>query len=231
MEAAEQGSHPRPLTNVATVERSLETDERNDAIHGRAETMAEMLCEGFRFHDERKRAESIEAFYYVDRRQFDGVSDEDAWDAAEAYVDALWRKDEVEEPYVSDGRIVDPDGLAEADWSPVRDALARRARAVGFDESYAELTTESWRRHKVGGDYWTPMLRAQEIECSAALGEQRPSHSEDTPRETVGHLPARYLVGVELHDLHTEAHWRQAIGVMTPYFETILRSADSGRLR
>lgn len=188
--------------------------------------MAETLCEGLRRHDNRDRSGSVDAFHYVDARQFAHLSESESRAAAEAYVDGLWRKDEVEQPYASDGRIVDLDGLAQADWSPVVDELERRARIVGMDPAYATLTTDSWKRHKVGGDYWTPILHAQKIECAVAFAGDRATAETSTRPDAIGHLPARYLVGVELHDLHTEGHWHQAVEIMTPYFEAILDSHD-----
>jgi len=190
-----------------------------------ARQMAEKLSLGFRRHDEREREAAIEAFAFVDTRQFSHVSEETAREASVAYVDALWAKDEVEQSCMRDGKL-DTDALDEADWSDVRSAFARRASLVGMDARYAEQSTIAWRRHKTGGDYWTPMKRAQTYELRAAL--QNPDYPSKPRYGQSGHGPeaARYELGVELHDMR---QWEQARDVMIPYFERILRSRRNQR--
>lgn len=192
----------------------------DESLRATAERMAMRMGLGFKYHDDRQRTEAVDAFAVTDREQFPHLDAETARDAAEAYVDALWEKDAVERSCMVDGEI-DADALDEADWSPVRSAFARRARIVGMDERYAEASTVAWRRHKTGGDYWTPMKEAQVIELRAAMGRedypQKPRYGQS------GHGPeaVRYLLGVELHDTR---EWEQAFEVMVPYFEHVLRA-------
>lgn len=214
------------------------TDERaEEAADAEALSthLAESICEGFLRHDRRDREGAVEAFFEVDRHQFAHLDDEAALEAAEAFVDALWAKDEVEEAHVeADGSADGPEdfddaGLAAADWSPVAAALARRAEVVGMDTRYATATTVAWCRHKTGGDYWTPTLRAQAIEVDAAMGGAGSAPKNRHGQSGFGHLPARYLVGLELHDMRSEAHWKQAAAVMTPYFSEILAAHGGDR--
>ena len=105
----------------------------------------------------------------------------------------------------------------------MKEAFEQRASVTGVDSKYAELTAEGWRRHKVGGDYWTPMMHAQMLELRVAL--QDPTYP-DKPREGqsgFGAEPARWTLGVELHDTR---QYRQAHRVMTPYFQRILDAHD-----
>lgn len=192
-----------------------------------AARLAGRLCEGFRHHDRRERVASIEAFAAVDRHQFAHLDESRARDAAEAYVDALWEKDAVEDAHRVDGTL-DRDRLATAEWDSVERPLARRASVVGMDAAYARLTATAWRRHKTGGDYWTPTLRAQGHEVRAAIGPSGAEKAGDGI-EGVGALPARYLVGVELHDMHSAAHWQEAVEVMTPYYAAILAGQEEGQ--
>jgi len=37
----------------------------------------------------------------------------------------------------------------------------------------------------------------------------------------------RYVLAVELHDMHTDAYWEQAKDVMIPYFERILQEQSN----
>ncbi len=190
-----------------------------------ARFMAEQTCLGFIYHDRREYEAAVSAFYHVDRHQFAHLTDEEAYEAAKALTDAFWAKDDVEQGHI-DGTDVDA-MLEAADWSPVEDALARRAEIVGIDPEYAPKTTEAWRNHKTGGDYWTPTMAAQSHEIAAAIGE--PQKKPKYGRSGYGHLSARYLVGLELHDMHTERHWKEAAGVMAAYYGEILGTQEGDR--
>ncbi len=222
-------SDPAPVAQFGTPTDAESYDIDTTAFDADESTlaafMAERTCLGFIHHDRREYEATIEAFYHVDRHQFAHLDDEAAREAARALTDAFWAKDAVEEPYV-DGTEVDP-ALDETDWTPVEDALARRAGIVGMDEEYAEKTTEAWRNHKTGGDYWTPTMIAQRHEIDAAIGssQEKPKYG----RSGYGHLAARYLVGLELHDMHTDRHWKEAAGVMAAYYAEILATQEADR--
>jgi hypothetical protein len=201
-------------------------DAEDGARSATPESIATRLCEGFQHHDERRREAAIDAFAAVDAFQFAHVGDATARRAGAAYVEALWAKDAVEDRHRNGAAAdaIDREALAEADWSAVASALAERAALVGIDPEYAALTTEGWRRHKVGGDYWTPHLRAQELELQAAV--QDPDYPEK-PRDGefgAGPEATRYLLGVELHDCR---RWEAARDVMVPYFAAIRREQAS----
>ena len=183
-----------------------------------ASQMAEQLCRGFQYHDQRERERAIDAFAAVDTQQFEHVSEEAAREASIAYVDALWAKDEIERSCMQSGTI-DREALDEADWGDVRSAFARRAELVGIDPQYADLSTVGWRKHKTGGDYWTPLQRAQMLELRAALQDPEYPHKPRYGQSGFGPEPAQYLLGVELHDMR---RWEQAREAITPYFERIL---------
>lgn len=188
-----------------------------------ARYLAEQYCSGFQLHDRRQHDDAVEAFYAVDRNQFDDLTDEEARETAIAYVDALWAKDEIEKRHSNDGTI-DPDEIVDADYTPVREPLDRRASVVGMDDAYARETAVAWQNHKSGHDYWTPFLEAQTIELRAALGEEAYPDKPRGGQSGYGSLACRYLVGVELHDMHTSSAWEEAIRVMTPYYRQILKA-------
>lgn len=196
-----------------------DADRTTDELAGH---MAESVCRGFIAHDARDRVACVEAFYEVDRHQFAHLTDEEAYRAATAYVDALWAKDDVEAPFVTEDGTLDPEPLDDADWSPVVEALERRADIVGMPAEYATATTDGWRLHKTGGDYWTPHMVAQRHEVRAAIDDPEYPHKRGTSPTGVGALPARYLVGIELHDMKTEATWAEAADVMQSYYADIL---------
>lgn len=219
-------SSPR-IEGTQTTNVTVTEQDRDGADEPR--TIARRLCEGYALHDERDREGAIDAMAAVDRAQFDHLTAAEARAAAEGLVDSLWAKDEIEEPYVTNGRVEDVDGLAEADWERVEEPLRRRARIVGMDEAYARLTTEGWRRHKVGGDYSTPIMEAQRIQVGAALGTGAYPEKRRAGRSGYGELPARYLVAVELHDTRTRQARERIVAVMTPYFETLLADRSERR--
>jgi hypothetical protein len=191
-------------------------------IERSASYMAEELCNGFIYHDQRQYEESVTAFTAVDIVQFNHISEQRAQEAAIGYVDALWRKDEVEESCRVNGTL-DADKLRAADWSAVEAAFERRADAACIDSRYAELTTEAWINHKTEQDYWSPMMEAQMLEFRAAI--QQPAYP-GKPRHGqagFGPEPSRYALGNELHDTR---RWEEAREVMTPYFQQVLDRQD-----
>ena len=194
-----------------------QADDQAEDVQTGARRAARQLCLGFKHHDDREREAAVESFAAVDRLQFAHLDADEARKAAVGYVDALWAKDAVEESCRENGTL-DPDALASADWSRMRAALERRATVAGIDPRYAELTTEAWIEHKIGGDYWTPMMHAQMIELRTALQD---STYPDKPRHGQGGFgpePTRYVLGNELHDTR---QWEQARETMTPYFRRI----------
>lgn len=195
----------------------------------RARRVATHLCEGFVAHDQRDGDACLTAFAAVDRAQFPHLSPAAADRAGGAYAASLWAKDAVEAPYIEGDRVVDPEGLAAADWSPVQEWLERRADIVGMDPAYAERTTTAWKRHKTGGDYWTPTMAAQRFELEAAIGTTDYPAKPRFGTDGFGHLATRYLTGVELHDMRTDDHWEQAVDVMTEYFAGLFARQERGR--
>jgi hypothetical protein len=195
----------------------------DDEITEAASYMAEQTCLGFIAHDDGRHEAAVEAFFEVDRRQFPHVGDETARRSATAFVDALWAKDAVEAEFRDDSGTLARDALRGADWTGVERRFETRADALSIDPAYAWKSTDFWRNHKVGGDYWTPALEAQVYEIRAAIRDADHPEKPSDGQSGYGPEAARYLLGVELHDMHTDFHWRQAREVMTPYFEFILR--------
>jgi len=186
--------------------------------HGQEpEEIATYMGMGFVYHDKRRREMAIESFARVDEFQFQHLNEQQARKAATAYVDALWAKDEVENACRVGGEI-DPEAADAADWTPVREAFARRASIVGMDPEYAELSTVAWRRHKTGGDYWTPLQKAQMYELRAALQDSEYPHKPRNGQSGFGPEPVRYVLGVELHDTR---RYEEGVDAMAPYFERI----------
>lgn len=195
-------------------------DDRNTSVDKKldATRLAMQMGMGFVHHDKRDREAASDAFAAVDEFQFRHVAPETARKASEAYVDALWEKDEVEAANTVDGEF-DQEALDAADWSSVKDAFAKRASLVGINPDYAELSTVAWRRHKTGGDYWTPMKQAQMYELRAVLQDDDYPHKLRDGQSGCGPEPTRYVLGVELHDMR---RFEEGLEAMTPYFQRII---------
>lgn len=187
-----------------------------------ASQIAMHLGMGFVHHDRGEREQAVEAFAAVDTFQFTHVSEATARRAATAYVDALWEKDALEAAATVDGTL-DKAALDLADWEPVRSAFERRASLVGTDPRYAELSTVAWRRHKTGGDYWTPMQKAQLYELRTALQDPEYPRKPREGQSGFGPEPARYVLGVELHDMR---RYDEGIDALAPYFERIASGSE-----
>ena len=183
--------------------------------------MAKRVIEGFVAHDNGDYDGAVEAFYDVDRHQFPQLADDDIRLASIFYVDALFEKDEVEFQHLRGGGM-DTDTLREADWTPVRKKFRMRAGVIGMDSRYALASTDAWRNHKVGGDYWGPIQEAQAIEIRAAIGDPDYPSKPKYGQSGYGPEPARYALAIELHDMHEARYVSQAVTVMEPYFEFIL---------
>lgn len=190
-----------------------------------AQYMAEQLSTGFQAHDKGFREEAIEAFHSVDKLQFQYLGDDTVRLAATAFVDALWAKDEIEFQCLRDGEIQKED-LKQASYSPVRQKLRQRASLVGADAEYAVKKAEAWRKHKAGGDYWTPFGWSQLYELRAALRDPTYPQKPRAGQSGLGPDPLRYVLAFELHDMHTEQTWQDGLEVMVPYFAKILTSYE-----
>lgn len=191
-----------------------------------AEKMAASLHRGYACHDAGDRSGAIDAFAFLDKHQFDHVADSTAHQAATTLVDALWAKDTIESEHVAGGQVTDPEGLIREDWQHVEDRLQERATLVDIDSRYARAMTIGWKRHKIGGDYTTPILQAKSAELQAALGAADYPEKRRAGQSGFGELPARYLVAVELHDSERGEGGSAVCEVMTPYYEFVLESRE-----
>ena len=215
-----QSSSGNPSTDTPDSTVDLDADAELSRDSSDPSDIAMYLGMGFVYHDKQHREMAVDAFAVVDAFQFQHVSQETAREASIAYVDALWKKDRLEEKHTVNGEL-DRNALDDADWSPVAEAFGRRASLVGIDPKYAELSTVAWRRHKVGGDYWTPMQRAQMYELKAALQDPNYPHKPRSGQSGSGPESARYALGVELHDMR---RFKEMLETMVPYFERIARA-------
>lgn len=205
---------------VPELDENVQTDSRS--LVGTARYMAGQLARLFQAHDGGHRTEALEACRTIDELQFPWLDPEEVDLAASAFVEALWAKDDVELGCMHDGRL-DPERVRHADYSRVTRKLRKRAAVIEADPAYATEKTKAWRRHKAGGDYWTPFQQSQVYELRAALRDPDYPNKPRAGQSGPGPEPVRYVLAFELHDMHTDRHWQQGIDVMVPYFSRILR--------
>ncbi|WP_229126402.1 hypothetical protein [Halapricum desulfuricans] len=207
-------------------QHSKQSGSKDTGRGSTARKMAEQLARGFKAHDKGRRDIAIDAFTYVDRHQFQFLGETDARHASTAFVEALWKKDDIELDYLRGGQF-DRDGLRQADYRPVRQKLRERATIIGIDPQYATTKAKAWRRHKAGGDYWTPFGKSQLYEIRRALRDPEYPNKPRAGDEGFGPDPCRYVLAFELHDMKTDTHWQQGVDVMVPYFKRILEANEN----
>jgi len=204
-----------------TQEARVDFDGRD--IERTAHQMAVNFGKLFLADDEGLQSKAIRYCESVDRLQFQHLNADEVQLASEAYVEALWEKDDLELACMGSG-CIQKDGIRDADYSPVRKKLRTRASVIGADQRYAMQKAKAWQNHKSGGDYWTPYQEAQVYELRAALQNpefpEKPKYGQSGP----GPEPMRYALAAELHDMHTDKHHQQAVEVLTPYFQRILEA-------
>ena len=187
--------------------------------------LAEALAQLFRAHDAGRYEQAVEECVFIDTYQFPHLDPDDIEIAARSFVDGLLAKDRIEFEHLRGGDI-DRDGLAKADYRPVRAQLRTRASVIGADHRYASEKATAWQRHKVGGDYWTPFMRSQLYELRAILRDPDYPAKPRAGQSGFGPEPVRYILAFELHDMKSDGHWREGVAVMAPYFDKILEAHD-----
>lgn len=200
------------------------TTPADQAVTG--ETLATALATMFQAHDRGDFGSAIELCEFIDTYQFPHLDEEAVAISARSFVGALRAKDRIEFAHLRGGDL-DSRRLASADYSPVRTKLRTRASVIGADHRYADTKAEAWKRHKVGGDYWTPFMRSQLYELRAILRDPGYPNKPRAGRSGFGPEPVRYILAFELHDMKTPNHWSEGIQIMTPYFEKILTFHES----
>lgn len=210
---------------MATEALSNETTQlnRRDVT---ARDLAEALARLFLAHDRGDYEQAVQACHFIDTHQFPHLDEEDLEVAARGFVGGLREKDEIEFEHLTAGDI-DTEALAEADYGPVRAQLRTRASVIGADHAYARTKATAWKRHKIGGDYWTPFMRSQVYELRAILQDPTYPAKPRAGQSGFGPEPVRYILAFELHDMKSDERWREGVDVMTPYFAAILDHHES----
>ncbi len=172
------------------------------------------MVTGYIEHDRGHLDKSIEAFFQVYLHLFTKVSPLRARRAAELYVEALVKQDEIENfpGHLPEHVINDPT------WADVRKILLEFARTLGIPDSYAEETTNYYKYHGVKDNrYLTHCLESENIFMTEAIGTNYWS-------KILGSL---LLILTECHDKHDMIGLETGIEFATKYYEIVLQAKSS----
>jgi hypothetical protein len=169
---------------------------------------------GFAEHDRTHLDKAVDAFFQVFRHLFTRLTPLRVRRAAELYVDALVRHDEIENTvgHSRDQILGDPE------WADVRRILWEFSRTLGLSDSYADEATAYWKYHGVRDDrYVVHCLESENILLTAAIGNSYWS-------KILGSL---FVLLIECHDKHDSTGLEAGLEFATRYYEIILRAKFS----
>jgi hypothetical protein len=169
---------------------------------------------GYIEHDRGHLDKSAESFFQVYLHLFTKVSPLRARRAAELYVEALVKQDEIENfpGHSSDQIINDPS------WGDVRKILVEFSRTLGIPDSYADETTSYYKYHGVrDGRYLPHCLESENIFMTEAIGNSYWS-------KILGSL---LILLTECHDKHDMIGLETGIEFATKYYEIVLQAKFS----
>lgn len=173
---------------------------------------------GFSEHDRGHLDKAVEAFFQVFRHLFTGVTPLRVRRAAELYVEALVRHDEIENfPGHSREQV-----LANPEWDDVRRILLEFSRTLGLPDLYADEATTYWRYHGVRDSrYVVHCLESENILLTEAIGNSYWS-------KILGSL---FVLLIECHDKHDSTGLQAGLEFATKYYEIILTAKCSASQR
>lgn len=181
-----------------------------------AKRIAYSVVQGYMEHDRGHLEKSVEGFFHVYRHLFPHMSPLRTRRAAELYVEALVKQDEIES---TPGRSTDII-LMDPRWDEVKAILLQFSRELGLPDSYSEETANFFRYHGVRNSlYVNYLLESDRIFTTAVLGDPYWS-------KILGPL---YMILVDCHDKHDSVGLEVGLQFAEKYFEIILR-AKAARL-
>jgi hypothetical protein len=202
------------LSNPALFSRNVSTPKSHDEIGELAKHLAYSVVAGYLEHDRGHLDKSIEGFFQVYLHLFTKISPLRARRAAELYVEALVKQDEIENV---EGHS--PEQIAnDPSWGDVRKVLLEFSRTLGIPDSYADETTDFFRYHGVRDKTWViHCIESENIFMTEAIGNSYWSKM----------LGSLLIFLTDCHDKHDTTGLQTGIEFATKYFEIILRAKSS----
>jgi len=176
-----------------------------------AKHLAFSVVTGYLEHDRRHVDKSVEGFFQVYLHLFTKISPLRARRAAELYVEALVKQDEIENFAGHSAEQILHDPL----WSDVRKILLEFSRTLGLSDSYADETTNFFKYHGVRDSrYVIHCLESENIFMTEAIGNSYWSKM----------LGSLLILLTDCHDKHDMTGLETGIEFATKYYEIILRA-------
>lgn len=202
------------LSNPALFSRIASIPKTSDEIGEMAKHLAYSVVAGYLEHDRGHLDKSIEGFFQVYLHLFSKISPLRARRAAELYVEALVKQDEIENfDGHSAGQIAE-----DPSWADVRKILLEFSRTLGIPDNYADETTDFFRYHGVRDKTWViHCIESENIFMTEAIGNSYWSKM----------LGSLLIFLTDCHDKHDTTGLQTGIEFATKYFEIILRAKSS----
>ncbi len=202
------------LSNPALFSRTLSPPKSRDEIGELAKHLAYSVVAGYLEHDRGHLDKSIEGFFQVYLHLFAKVSPLRARRAAELYVEALVKQDEIENSEGHSAERIVSDPL----WGDVRKILLEFSGTLGLPDTYADETTDFFRHHGVRDKTWViHCIESENIFMTEAIGNSYWSKM----------LGSLLILLTDCHDKHDTTGLETGIEFATKYFEIILRAKSS----
>lgn len=204
------------LTKLVLSATPITTPRSLEECRYLAKHLAFSIVSGFVEHDKGHLDKAVEAFYQVYLYLFPSVGVVRARRAAELFVDACVKQDEIEDhPGHSKTQIVE-----DSRWNEVKSIFLEQTRILGIPDDYAEKTTNYYRYHGVRDSrYLGYCIDADRIFTTAIIGN-------DYWAKILGSL---YVICTDCHDKHDPTGLATGIHFATKYFEIILKEKILGQ--
>ncbi len=206
------------LVNPDVNPRISPSIQSSDGFRDLAKHLAYSIVSGFVEHDKGHLEKSVQAFHQVYRFLFPEIGELRTRHAAELYVDACVKQDEIEDhPGHSKSEVFE-----DPRWEDVMAIFLQQTKILGIPNAYAHNTTNYFRYHGVRNSrYVDYCLEADRIFTTAIIGN-------DYWAKILGAL---YMICTECHDKHDLTGLEVGLEYATKYFETILKAKDTEQQR
>lgn len=185
--------------------------EKPEEFRELAKHLAYSVVQGYIEHDRGHLDKSAEGFFQVYYYVLPELSPLRTRRAADLYVEALVKQDEIEnsETNVRNQQVEDPR------WNEVNEILRKFSRTLELPDAYAEQTTNFFRYHGARDSrYVNHCLESEKIFWTRVLGD-------DYWAKILGCL---LILLTDCHDQHDSVGLETGLQFATSYFEIILKA-------
>ncbi len=211
-ESKAEGTTSRPfLANPSVFPQTVSTPKSANEIRDLAKHLAYSVVAGYMEHDRGHLDKSVDGFFQVYLHLFTNISPLRARRAAELYVEALVKQDEIENRPGNSRDQIPEDPL----WDDVKRILLEFSRTLGLPDAYADETTDFFKYHgNRDSRYVNHCLESERIFMTEAIGNSYWS-------KILGSL---LILLTECHDKHDSTGLETGLQFATEYYTIILKA-------